>query len=362
MADTPLVGIKSVEDLRAYRFASAAELGLDTINQVMQRDLALVNAQMNDAIGLLASPLTEQTRIYGTSYKLAMQEVDEHGVPDSKKAQPGVTVGFPLRRFAITLGWTRAAMQRMTPAEMAEDYIAARQGYAAEVNKQIKKSAYLKTNYNFTDELTNGVTYGVKRFLNADNAKIPDYDGTSFTASSHQHYSGITGSAVSAGEVDALVSNVTEHGNHAGVMIAVHSSDEATIKALSGFKTAQDLGLIIPTPTTQTFTREGITDFLSNNRFIGFWQNSSVAVWVKPWAVDNRWACFGTGSPEKPLGYRRPAFDGLQGLRFESNEERLAVIAQLIVAEFGFGVWNRTAGAFLDIATGSGTYTDPTIS
>ncbi len=359
MADTPLVGIKSVEDLRAYRNASAASMGLDTINQVMLADLAMVNQNMNDALGLLSAPVTEQTRIYGTSYKHAMQETDEHGVPDSKKASPGQTVGFPLRVFRQTLGWTNIYFAMKSPAELAEEYIAVRQGYSAEVNKQIKKSAYLKSNYNFIDELTNGVTIGVKRFLNADGAKIPDYDGTSFTASSHSHYTGVTGSAVSEGEVDALVANVTEHGNFQGLMIAVHSSDEATIKALTGFKSALDLGLIVPSPTTQAFGG-GTSDFLSNNRFVGFWKNSAVAIWVKPWAVADRLACFATGGVEKPLGYRQPAFDGLKGYRFGTIEERLAIKAQMMEALFGFGVWNRTAGAFLDLA--NATYTDPTIT
>ena len=81
MGDTTLVGIKSVEDLRAYRFASAAEVGLDTINSILERDLAAVNASMNDALSLIAEPVTEQSRIYGTSYRHAFQEVDEHGVP-----------------------------------------------------------------------------------------------------------------------------------------------------------------------------------------------------------------------------------------------------------------------------------------
>lgn len=361
MGDTPLTGISSVEDLRAYRFASAAEMGLDTINAVLERDLAAVNASMLDAVSLIAEPVTEQSRIYGTSYRYAMQEVDEHGVPQTKKAQPGQTVSFPLRRFAIALGWTRDAMKRMTPAEIAEQYLAARNGYAYEVIKQIKKAAYLKTNYNFVDELTNGVTLAVKRFLNADGAKIPDApDGTSFVGSSHQHYIGITGASVANADVDYLVDHVTEHGNFNGVMIAVSSVDAPTIAALTNFKTALDAGLIMPSPTTQTAMNVAGAN-LGDNRLLGCWRNSSVQIWVKPWAVTGRWGCFATGASEKPLGYRQPSFAGLQGLRFNSIDERLTIMAQMIEAEFGFGAWNRTGAAFLDI-TNQATYIDPTIS
>lgn len=365
MGDTTLVGIKSVEDLRAYRFASAAEVGLDTINRVMEADLAAVNASMNDAVSLIAEPVTEQSRIYGTSYRHTMQEVDEHGVPDSKKAQPGQTVSFPLRRFAITLGWTNDAFARKSPAELAEDYIAARDGYRYEVIKQIKKAAYLKTNYTFVDELTNGVSLAVKRFLNADGVKIPNApNGTSFVGASHQHYIGMTGTSVAAVDVDYLTKHVTEHGNFAGVMVAVSANDADEIAALTdsglGFKPALDSGLITPSPTTQTFGAVSAPS-LGDNRLIGFWRNSSIQIWVKPWAVDGHWACFATGLSEKPLGYRQPRFAGLQGLRFNPMDERLTIKAQLIEAEFGFGAWNRTAAAFLDVDN-QATYTDPTIS
>lgn len=361
MGDTPLVGIKSVEDLRAYRFASAAEMGLDTINAILERDLAAVNAAMLDAVSLIAEPVTEQQRIYGTSYRYAMQEVDEHGVPDSKKAQPGQTVSFPLRRFAITLGWTRDAMKRMTPAELAEDYIAARDGYRYEVIKQIKKACYDKDNYTFVDELTNGVSLPVKRFLNADSAKIPNApDGTTFSGATHTHYNAITGSAVANVDVNTMVDHVTEHGNYAGVKVVVSAADAPTIAALSNFKTALDAGLITPSPTTQSFTAQAAAP-LGDNRLIGCWRNGSVEVWIKPWAVTGRYACFATGASEKPLGYRQPNFAGLQGFRFNSLEERLTIIAQLVEAEFGFGAWNRTAAAFLDVVN-QATWVDPTIT
>ena len=361
MADTPLVGVSSVEDLRAFRFASAASVGLDTINDILNRELAALNNSMTDGLRLLADPLTEQQRIYGTSYRRAMQEVDEHGVPDSKKAQPGQTVGFPLRRFAVTLGWTRDALKRKTPAELAEDFISVRSGYNYEVIKQIKKAAYLKTNFTFVDELTNGVSLGVKRFLNADGAKIPDApNGTSFTGATHTHYNAMTGSAVANVDINTLVDHVTEHGHNNGLLLAVAESDAPTISALSNFKNALDAGLITPSPTTQTFGAVAAPQ-LGDNRLIGFWRNSAVAVWIKPWAVAGRYACFGTGSGEKPLGYRQPAFAGLQGLRFNSIDERLTILAQLIEAEFGFGVWDRTAGAFLDVVN-QATWSDPTIS
>jgi hypothetical protein len=316
---------------------------------------------MSDSLGLISEPITEQSRVYGTSYRLAMQEVDEHGSPDSKKAQPGVTVSFPLRRFATTVGWTLDAMKRKSPAEMAEQYIAARNGYNHEVIKQIKKACYLKTNYNFVDELTNGVTLAVKRFLNADSAKIPDApDGTTFAGATHTHYNAMTGSAVANVDVNTLVDHVTEHGHMDRVMVAVSSVDAPTIQVLTNFKTVLDAGLIIPSPTAQSFGAVAAKQ-LGDNRLIGFWRNSAVEVWIKPWAVTGRWGCFATGSAEKPLGYRQPAFAGLQGLRFNSIEERLTIQAQLIEAEFGFGAWDRTAASFLDLVN-QATWSDPTIS
>ncbi len=361
MGATALVGINSVEDLRAYRFASAAELGLDTINQVISADLAETNAKMLDAIRLLAEPVTEQCRIYGTSYSVPMTENDEFGEARSKKARPGSQVDFPLKRFTQTLSWTLDSMKRMTPAEMAEKYIAHRQGYNNEVVRQIKKSAYLKTNYTFTDQLTNGVSLNVKRFLNADGAQIPDApDGTAFVGATHTHYNAMTGTAVANVDVNTLVDHVTEHGHTQGLMVAVSQTDAPTITALSNFRTALDAGLIAPFPTTQAFMNTSAPN-LGNNRLVGCWRNSSVEIWIKPWAVTGRVACFATGSREKPLAYRQPAFAGLQGYRLNSQHEKLSIVAQLLEAEFGFGVWDRTAGAFLDIVN-QATWSDPTIA
>jgi hypothetical protein len=361
MGATALTGINSVEDLRAYRFASATELGLDTINAVITADLAETNAKMLDAIRLLAEPVTEQGRIYGTSYSVPMQEVDEFGEARSRKARPGSQVDFPMKRFTQTLSWTLDAFKRMTPAEMAEKYLAHRQGYNNEVVRQIKKAAYLKTNFSSVDQLTNGVTLNVKRFLNADGAQIPDApDGTSFVGSTHTHYNAMTGTAVANVDVNTLVDHVTEHGHTQGLMVVVSQTDAPTIAALSNFRNPLDAGLITPSPTTQTFMATSAPN-LGNNRLIGAWRNSSVEVWIKPWAVTGRYACFATGSREKPLAYRQPAFAGLQGYRLNSQSEQLSIIAQLLESEFGFGVWDRTAGAFLDVVN-QATWSDPTIS
>ena len=350
-------GMYNLDDLRAARFSSAAEFGLDTINEILQRDLANFNAQMTDQLTLLADPLTVQSRIYGTSAAQAMVEMDEFGAAPSRKQLPGETVSFPLRLYAQTLGWTSKSLQIADSAEIVEKFLQLRTGYSNEVIKQVRLSMYNDTNYSFIDVLTDGITLAVKRFLNADSQRIPDSPaGAEFDADTHTHYLASATGTVSNADIDTLVNHVTEHGNTRGIKLVIHMDNKAAISLLTGFEALGDAGIIYNASDT-TLKKANFGDL--ENQLIGYWRTSSVEVWVKPWAVANYPLCVATEGVEKPLGYRQREQASLRGFRIDAKVNDYPLIAEFTEAEFGFGVWNRTAGAIMFIT--DTTYANPSL-
>lgn len=343
MAD--FTGTYSIAQLRAARFASAAEFGLDTINDVLQLDLSRFNAYVTDELGLMADPLEVQSRIYGTSATHTMVEVDPYGTAPSLRKLPGVTVSFPLRLFKDTVGWTQKALEIATPNEVVEKMLQVRTGYSRQISSQIQKSLFNDTNYSWVDNLTNGVTLTIRRLINADSQAIPDGPaGEVFDPATHNHYNSTATGTIANADVDALVEDVTEHGNTKGVKVFIHLDNKTAFVALTGFLALGDGGIVY-SGTNNTVKKMNFDDL--NNQLIGYWRNSSIEVWVKPIVVDNYTMCVATDIPEKVLGYRQRPQDSLKGLRIAALNNEYPLIAEYIEAEFGFGVWNRTAAAIM---------------
>src|SRR5690606_11592257 len=98
-----------------------------------------------------------------------------------------------------------------------------------------KRAIYTPTNSTFFDELTAPqAELAVKAFLNADSSGIPEGpNGESFDASTHTHYS--AEAALTAAGLKASIATVIEHGHGGQLVTAIAASNEATVRALSGF-------------------------------------------------------------------------------------------------------------------------------
>jgi hypothetical protein len=361
MAETK--GVYSLDDLNAVRDASAASFGLDRVQATLQAQAAYDRAQINQALADLAHPVTTQSLVWGGGGNIAMEEVDEYGRPLPGHLTQGITAQFPLREFKQALGWTADFFERATPADMAAQYIALRKGYTHALQVWLKKSLYaVGGNYSFVDRLTNKVTLAVKCLINADSTVLPDSPaGATFDGASHDHLDGEA--SLTAAFVDALILDVTEHGNTKGLKIYISKTDRAAFEALySAVAGDRFVPLSLPMlsygstlSTTVKLETQDTEDVL-----IGYWKPLMVEVWVKPWAIANYVVCAATGMPEKVLGYRQPAQPGLQGWRIAAQFSDHPLIAEYAKAEFGFGVYNRTMAAVLYFA--NATYAAPTIT
>jgi hypothetical protein len=348
-------GTVDVASLLAARNTSAAEFGLDTIAETFQRDLAVHNQLMLDAIGDLAVVTTDRQRISGTSDSGEMVQTDEYGRAPTQKAAPGVTVGFPLRQYQYAVGWTRTALQIRSAADVAAQFLAAQKAHRKAVLTEIKKALFQATNYTFKDYLVDNVSLSVKRLVNADSVDIPEGpNGETFTASTHTHYDAINGLTNAA--LLALVTDVVEHGHGGMVRIVISQTDEAAVRALDDFTPYLDPRISLGTATNQATQRLDITRL--DNRAIGIF--GAAEVWVKPWGIANYALAYDASSGAKPLAFRQREQTALQGLNVVANIDTFPLYAEYMQVEFGVGVWNRTNGAVLYF--GGGTWADPTIS
>lgn len=333
-------GVYSLADLMAQRFSTANSIGLDTINTILQAQLAYDNAAIDNMISDFASPTELQLAIWGTHTTGEMTMVDEYGHAMAEKKRPGITAGFPLHKFAYELGWTDDYFKRATGAEVAKMYLEARDAYLNSIRNEILRALARHTVIAFTDEFTDNTTYAVFRLWNGDTVVPPPSPAGKIFAAAHEHY--IDHANYDEVRVQAVISTVEEHGNTRGVKLYIAAADLATVAALISF---------VPLTSAVVIAGQGDTRLTAQvsdleDRQVGYWVGNGEEIWVKPYMVTKYFMCVATGMDEKALLYRTPAFSGLKGLRIEAPLPDYPLYAQEMTSQFGFGVWNRGMAAF----------------
>jgi len=353
-------GTLQLSDLMAARFTNtnAAAFGLDDLADVVQRDLETHNALMEEALTGGAAPIAERStdrqRLAGTSTRRELVELDEYGRAPTKKTKPGQTVGFPLKRYGAATGWTRDWMLKASVVELARKALEVQQAHRIKVLTEMKRALFVSANYNFADDLEDGITLAVKRLVNADSALIADGpNGEVFDGATHTHYT--AAATLVDADLLAAVNLVVEHGHGGSVKLAIARADEAAVSALGSFKAYVDVRL---TPGTEADKPLGnrLNPSRLDNRAIGLF--GAAEVWVKPWAIAN-YALIWDSSDMLPLVMREEEQDALRGLQLIAEIDAHPMTAEYWEARFGFGVWNRTNGAIHQFS--NGTYQDPTI-
>jgi hypothetical protein len=350
-------GTYTLEDLLAARFSvvRAVEFGVDTLVDVLQADLAVHNAIMEELLGEFADPTFDIFRRQGTSIDGEFNEVDEIGRTPTQKVQPGQTVGFPLRKFQHAIGWSQDYQDRATVQDFAQSQLNAQKAHRRLVARELRKALYNSLNYTWVDIYAPSVIdVPVKAFWNADGASIPNGpNGEVFVGGTHTHYLG--SATLTTAAVDGLINTVVEHGFGTRLRIYINRADEAAWTALSGFA-------VYPQPEMTTGTAAGIPTNATlditrmDNRAIGRYK--AAEVWVKPWTTANYAICIDVGNASKPLAFRRDRVR--PGLYTAAQLNAFPLIAEYMQAFLGFAVWNRGNGAVLQF--NNATYTIPTIT
>lgn len=346
-------GAHDISTLMAARFQSVVEFGLDTIEEVLNADLAAHNEIVNDLVGELAVPTTDRQRIYGESTTGDMIAADEYTRGPTKVVRPGSTVGFPLNRFQYAIGWTNTWMEEHSPMDMAIAVKSGQKAHLRKIQEILKKAFFLSTNYTHQDHLKDNVDLAVKRLLNADGQPIPEGPhGETFDGGTHTHYNGTASFVV--GDITAQIEDVVEHGHGGSIRLCINRGEETAVRAFTGFQEYTDPRLILGTEADKPGKRLDITRL--DNRAIGIL--GAAEIWVKPWVPATYTFCYDRLAP-KPLVFRQNERSRMRGLRIVATIPAFPLLAQFMESDFDFGVWTRTNGVALD--TGNASYTDPVL-
>lgn len=326
--------------------AQVGELNVwQSVDALFQIHNELVMEQAND----LTRPTVNQQEFYGGGDAMTMDEIDQFGTPDTQKIAAGTTVGFPLRKYGRSIGWTRAYFEETTVDEFSRQVRSIFDADLLRLQTNIRKALYGPTNYTFQDRLVRNIALPVKALLNADSQAIPiGPNGETFNAATHTHY--LAAAALNNTSMDALINAVLEHYALGSVRVYINKAQEATARGLTGFNPLIDVN-IRPATTAQIAVGD-LTQVNLQNRQIGYYDggNGAAEVWVKPWTFSGYLFAFNPQAP-KPLGWRtRP---GRGQLRLMADDEDYPLRAQTYEREYGLAVWERSNGAVLQITGGS---------
>lgn len=322
------------------------------------------NAMTQDMLGLFAAPTVDKIRRYGAqTVGGVMVEADEWGAADVQKTSvAGYNVGFPLRSYQYALGWTKKYFEVKTVADIAKEFIAAKDADIKNIKAQMLRALTRATNYTFTDRLDDSVDLPVKALMNADSTSIPpDEYGNTFNGATHTHLLARV-STFAASDVTAAIDTVVEHGVGGGqVLLLINRAQEAAVSAFTPFTPLQ-APMIAPGPGSTADVPLFANDnpYRIDDKPIGIW-DGYVVVHVKPWVPANYlFVVLVNSNQPKVLAIRNRPIAGYGQFRIVGEHDHFPLRAQWFEREFGIGVWGRLQAAVLYI--GGTSYVAPTVA
>lgn len=353
-------GTHTIADLSENVFSTTTvqEFGVENMNEAIQKDLAMHNARVVDLISSLAEPTTERSTVYGTNADTDMVPVDEFGRSATQKISVGSKVENPLDMFQVAVGWTATYLRRASVQDLAKRTISVRQAHLRRLEKDIRNAIYGATNYTWVDRLVDNNSLAVKRLVNADSAPIPNGpNGETFNSATHTHYDAIdwasANTAARIAAMQALISDIVEHGHGSDVRIYINRAQETDVRGLTPNFAALPPPNVVQA-STATYGQGTLNIAVADNRLIGYFDG--FPIYTRTWNPANYFFAYAAGAP-KPLRYRRPVQVSEQGLYLAGTNSAYPLEAQYFEAKHGFGAFTRTNGAVLYL--GAGTYADP---
>lgn len=357
-------GTLSVLDALASSQQSVVDIGENAVFKQVAAAMAAHNDIVNELMGNLAETTMDRRRGYGGTASMVMDELDEFGRADAQKIVAGALLDFPLRKYGISVQWTKDALEVLTGVEFAAQLTAAQDADLATFQREIKRALFRSANYSTVDRLVDNVTLSVKRLINADGTAIPlGPNSESFDGSTHTHYLYTASTALAAADMNGLIETVIEHHPSGTPRVWINRAQETAVRGLAGFTAYLDARLVAGGGATGVVANMSLDSMDLNNREIGVYSAGGVSavVTVKPWIPSGYIFAWVDGAP-RPL-VRRIRRAERAALRIVAEEETHPLRARSMEREHGFGVWNRTNGAVLFVdAGGAGAYTDPTIN
>ena len=322
---------------------------------------AAIVGQINAALGALNAEFSSDwwARLYSVTDQIDLEyrvgsangfEVHtEYGRPDVKRA---ATEGhmLPIIPYDRMLGWTWDYLKKARMPQIEAD-----------IADAIKDARDMRRKKILTRVLKRGDDSGVSVGLSSSGYSAgfatdegstsvdfipPAFGGTSFD-DTHEHYVPISGGVFTAAVFTDVKDELREHGHEPPYEFVAGPSDEAVIKALTGFTPVAEWGVKYGL-TQDVAMVSGATDGIGSYP-IGVINDILVRIVAgMPQYYGFAWKSYGKLSQRNPLR-----------LRVEKNKSALAVIAMpdptagvglnplqnlMLYMEFGVGVADRTNG------------------
>ena len=315
--------------------------------------LAAINGEiMNDPLWAgLCSFSNVPTVTYRMGVSNGMEDHTEYGLPDPLRATVEGHM-LPYRKFDRALGWTKDYLEEAYREQIAADI--------ADAVKDVRdkfRVATLTRLLQRTDDSgvakglgASGYSPGFATTAGSTNVDFtpPTTGGTSF-ANTHEHYIGIGGGVFTAAVFTDVKAELREHGHEPPYDVVIGPSDEATVRALSGFVAAPSVAGIQYASTVSVATIDGSADG-NGNYYIGVIEDCRVRV-VRgvPQYYGFGWKSYGARSQRNPLRIR-VSDDSNSSFRAYAEPHPLAggafpLTYLLVRANFGVGVGaDRTNG------------------
>lgn len=321
-----------------------------------------VTSELNAALGALNAELyghpvwsalvsyTDQPDVeYRVGASNGFNVHTEYGTPDSRRAS---TEGhmLPLLGYDRGLGWTwdylRKARMGQIQADIADAIKDARDKYRVAVLTRLLQRG---DDSGATKGLgTGGYSPGFATAAASTSVDFvpPTYGGTAFT-SAHEHYVGISGGAFTAALFQDAKAELREHGHEPPYDFAIGTSDETTVRGLTGF-VAADAAWVQYGALQDRATFAGL-EVAQGAYPIGAMED--FRVWVVsgvPQYYGFGWKSYGPNSQRNPLrvrlqkGMMRPMVTAMPDPRNGSMAHPLQYL--MLFTEFGVGVGDRTNG------------------
>lgn len=325
-------------------------------------NFSTVVGDLNVALGalnaeLVADPLwsslvsyTDQLEMeYRVGTSNGMEVHTEYGRPDPKRAS---TEGhmLPYVEYDRALGWTwdylRKARMSQIQADISDAIKDVRDKWRVKVLTRVLQRGDDSGAANGLGSGGYSPGFATAAASTSVDFTPPSYGGTNFT-SDHEHYVGIAGGAFTAAVFTDAKAELLEHGHQPPYNFIIGTSDESTVKGLTGF-----------TSTAEALVRYGnstnLAAFGPQYSMNGAYAIGTIAdfiVWVAPGMPQYYgfgWKSYGANSQRNPLrirldkGQSRPQFIGMPDPRAGNGAYPLQYL--MLFGGFGVGVADRTNG------------------
>ena len=337
----------------------------DTVAAQLNAALGALNAEIysHPLYSALASYTDQPELEYRIGASNGMTDHTEYGRSDQKRA---ATEGhmLPLKSYDRALGWTwdylRQARQSQIDADIQDAIKDARDKYrVAILTRLLQRGDDSGVNKGLG---SSGYSPGFATAAASTSVDFvpPTYAGTAFT-SAHEHYVGITGGAFTTAVFTDAQAELREHGHEPPYEFIVGTSDESTVKGLTGFVASDEAwvsygALQDRANFSQMEVTQGMYPIGAINNF---------RVWVvngMPQYYGFGWKPYGANSQRNPLrirlqkGATRPTVTAFPDNSLSGPAQPLKGI--YLFTEFGVGVADRTNGTAR--YTNSATWADGT--